>query len=733
MRILIVTGCFVLCSLKLLAQTTVIVVRDAESLKPVTMAHVCFESDDKKQALSQVTNEYGKVSFMIENPGTIAISCIGYKTLIARLKSAPLVEFTLNKSIIEVGEVVVTGQVNPQTTDKSIYKVNVISSQQIRDKAANSLADVFTGSISTSPVNNGILGKSIIMLGLSGENIKILVDGVPVIGRQDGNLDLEQVNLSNIDHIETIEGPMSVIYGSNALGGVVNLISRQNNQSLLRGNVNGYYESAGVYNIDGSLSTNLKNQNLSAEFGRKFFDGYKYSDSLRSFDFKPKQQYFGNAGYQTRLKKMRVAFNQELFSEQLRNPGNIYSTLALDEYHFTRRSNSRFFFGYQPDSSQNINLTAAYSYYNKSKVTKVKDMLTLNETTSANPDDNDTTFFDNTFYRGTYAIHKNKTEWLAGTDGSLERGDGKRLDHTREIDEYALFSSMKYQMFSTLFLQAGGRVIYNTKYKAPVVYSINILWHLADRTTFRASVGSGFRSPSLKELYLDFVDVNHDVHGNTSLKAENSMNYNLVFNTSLKKNKNQVEWQLQGYHNRIHDQISLAVDANSATKATYMNIDGLSKTIGLLSEITYRFHPGFSINGGVIYGGKSRLANLDRYTFSTDYTANIQYINLSWNFRVNLNYKYYGRQTQYVIDSQTESWVASYQMMNLSASRPFFNDRLNITIGIKNLLDYKQIDQFGSMGTTAHGSSGSGQQDISWGRTWFISLNYRFVKSGNHE
>jgi outer membrane receptor for ferrienterochelin and colicins len=191
------------------------------------MAQVCFESDDKKQALSQVTNEYGKVSFMIENPGTIAISCIGYKTLIARLKSAPLVEFTLNKSIIEVGEVVVTGQVNPQTTDKSIYKVNVISSQQIRDKAANSLADVFTGSISTSPVNNGILGKSIIMLGLSGENIKILVDGVPVIGRQDGNLDLEQVNLSNIDHIETIEGPMSVIYGSNALGGVVNLISRQ--------------------------------------------------------------------------------------------------------------------------------------------------------------------------------------------------------------------------------------------------------------------------------------------------------------------------------------------------------------------------------------------------------------------------------------------------------------------------------------------------------------------------
>ena len=53
---------------------------------------------------------------------------------------------------------------------------------------------------------------------------RILVDGVPVIGRLDGNIDLSQINLENVDHIEIVEGPMSVIYGSNALAGVVNFI-----------------------------------------------------------------------------------------------------------------------------------------------------------------------------------------------------------------------------------------------------------------------------------------------------------------------------------------------------------------------------------------------------------------------------------------------------------------------------------------------------------------------------
>jgi len=69
--------------------------------------------------------------------------------------------------------------------------------------------------------HDGALGSSLTMQGLGGEHIKILVDGVPVIGRENGNIDLDQINLQNVDHIEVINGPMSVVYGSNALAGVI--------------------------------------------------------------------------------------------------------------------------------------------------------------------------------------------------------------------------------------------------------------------------------------------------------------------------------------------------------------------------------------------------------------------------------------------------------------------------------------------------------------------------------
>ena len=75
------------------------------------------------------------------------------------------------------------------------------------------------------------LGSSLKIKGLSGNNVKILIDGVPVIGRMGGNIDLSQLNLYNIDHIEMVEGPMSVMYGSDALAGAINIITKENRNS----------------------------------------------------------------------------------------------------------------------------------------------------------------------------------------------------------------------------------------------------------------------------------------------------------------------------------------------------------------------------------------------------------------------------------------------------------------------------------------------------------------------
>jgi outer membrane receptor for ferrienterochelin and colicins len=740
MRHFILIGLFLILSSNLIGQKTTIIVSDAQTKKTVIMAHVCFESENKLKTFSKVTDEKGSVWLEISTSGKIAISCMGYENLISVIEPGRTYQFALIPSLFEVGEVVITGQVTAQNKDNSIYPVSVINSQQLRDKAANNLTDALAGQLTINPVNNGILGKGISMLGISGENIKILVDGVPIIGRQNGNVDLEQINLTNTDHIEMVEGPMSVIYGSNALGGVINIISRNNYNQNLTGVINGYYESVGVYNTDANISVGLYNHHFSIGGGRNFFDGFQFDKSKRSMDFNPKEQYFGNLNYSYKTGKNHFQLTQELFSEQLRDLDSVkYGVNRItDGYHFTHRYNTRLYYDFQPDTIQSFMLTGAYSYYNKIKLTKVKNMVTLDQWTSPDKSSNDTTFFDNWFFRGTYSYKGNKTEWQTGTDASLERGNGKRLDATKKIDEYAVFASLKYQLIPSLAIQTGARAIYNTKYNAPLVYSINGLWLPAGILSIRASVGTGFRSPSLKELYLDFVDINHNVHGNPDLKAESSVNYNLVVKKNFEKNKNRFEYQIQFYHNRIKDKIDLMVWSGSSTKADYMNIDGTFKTLGVISGMDYQFHPALKISAGIVYGGKSKLANLDQYTYSTDVNGNISYHNIKYNFRVNLFYKYYGKVTQYIKDEEdetriTESWIDHYQMMDLTVNRPFWNEQIMLALGIKNILNYKQIEQYGSMGTSVHGSSGDGVQDISWGRSYFIKVSFRFSNSKDHE
>ena len=65
------------------------------------------------------------------------------------------------------------------------------------------------------------------MQGISGENVKILIDGVPVLGRLDGNIDLSKINLNDVDQIKVIEGPQSVSYGTNGMAGTINIIIKK--------------------------------------------------------------------------------------------------------------------------------------------------------------------------------------------------------------------------------------------------------------------------------------------------------------------------------------------------------------------------------------------------------------------------------------------------------------------------------------------------------------------------
>jgi len=734
-------------SVWLKAQQTSIKVVDASNGESIPSAHVCTESSNKTERGFHITDLDGTIKVPLNSKAQVAISFIGYQTIIDSIEPGKSYTFRLTPNTESLSEVVVTGQIKPETKDKSIYNVQVLNSLQIQNKAANNLGELLSNELNMSVGNSGVLGTNIQMQGLSGEHIKILVDGVPVIGRQNGGIDLGQLNLQNVDHVEVVEGPMSVVYGSNALAGAINIITKKNNRTKYNVNLNAYYETVGVYNLDGAFTTNIKNHHFSILGARNFFDGYSYSEvGQRTFNFNPKEQYSSTLDYGYNKKNYQITLKQDLFKEELANYGSIYSSDSIyiaptyysfpkadDEIYTTLRSNSKVDFQYRPSENMAVTFMGAYSYYKRIKNSYNKNLYYQTSEINQDSSKQDTTQFNSIISRGSFTQLIHTIDYQVGYDLNIETGEGKRITEIQRIDDYAGFLSMQYKPLTNLSFQAGSRFIYNSKFNAPVVYSLNAKWDPVTNMSIRASFGTGFRSPSLKELYLNFVDVNHEVKGNANLEAENSKNINLSWEFRTENGKNTRGYSLKLYHNLIENKIDFLYDSINASKADYINIDGVYKTIGGQFEYTFNLHPRFEFKTGINYYGKSKIADLDEYTYTPDYTASITYHNLHYGFRFNIFYKYNGKQSQfYSIEKDGEQtiderYIEAYNMLDVSVNRPFFDDRLTVSGGIKNLLNVKTVQGSGGSGG-AHGGAGDGSSDIAWGRTFFIKLNLNINK-----
>ena len=139
-------------------------------------------------------------------------------------------------------QVVVTGTRNEIRLKDSPVRVEVVGKERIQNTAMADIGDVLkeqTGLLLTGTVRNGIQ-----MNGLGPDYTLILIDGQPVIGRVAGVLDVSRLSVGNVERIEIVKGPMSSMYGSEALGGVVNIITKRPDDGL-HGNVFAQYLTRG--------------------------------------------------------------------------------------------------------------------------------------------------------------------------------------------------------------------------------------------------------------------------------------------------------------------------------------------------------------------------------------------------------------------------------------------------------------------------------------------------------
>lgn len=677
----------------------------------------------------------------------LTIQCFGFKKYNCQLTGKEinsLKKIYLQPGNIDLDEVVITAQYEPTIAEQSVQKIKVIDKEKIRQMGAVNLRDVLSNQLNVRLQQDNVLGSAMTLQGISGENVKFLIDGVPMIGRLNGNIDLSQINMNNVERIEFIEGPLSVQYGTNALAGTINIITKKPSQKKFSVGSTSYYESIGTFNVTGDVGLSCRKHNLQLSGGRNYFDGWntndkpfyfpkeRIADSLRFKQWKPKEQYFASAGYQYSFKKLTLCLKSAYFDEVIINrgyPRAPYAETSFDDYYYTKRLDNSLSLNGKLSDKWNLNFLSAYNYYSRIKKTLYKDLTTLDEILSANSSDQDTSSFTLLMSRASFvrSSPSTKLNFELGYDINYESAFGKRIDKQLQyMGDYAAFTTIEYKPFSRLVIKPGLRYAYNTVYKTPVIPSLNIKLGILENHILRASYARGFRAPSIKELYFFFVDINHNIIGNDNLLSENSNNYSLTYNYKRDIKKCRLKFDVGVFYNDIFNLITLA--QGNSTEYSYVNI-GRYKTLGTQIATALNFkrlalQVGFNHTGR--YNGLSETTSSPEFTYSPEFLINLNYKMIKSKTTFSVYYKYNGKLPGYALINEelVQTAISDYNIMDATLSQLFWNERINVVIGCKNLFDAKSINS-SIVGGGAHSSSLS-SVPLSTGRNYFIKLALNF-------
>ena len=642
-------------SLSVFSQQTKIRVIDSVSSEPCVNANIVISELDNKYIGGGITDDNGKISLDIDHKVNLSVSFLGYIIHNQQIEPGRDYVIKLKQDLYNFETVVVTGQYKPRPVDKSIYKIDILDAASLQQRGVNNLAEALSHETGIRLKIDPSLGTSVELQGMGGENVKYLVDGIPIIGRVGGIVDLSQINIENIDHIEIVQGPMSVQYGTSAIAGVINIITKKNTyyRNLLR--TNSFADNKGNYNFGMYGSIKRGKHTLTINGTRNLFQGVDIDLNVdtadndghdRYMEFKPKLVYNADIVYALQHNDLQISVKSQFMNTLLKNYNNYIDkvVLAYDaDYHTTRSINS---ISVSKKVSENLawDIVASYTYFGRQTdyITSDLFLLTKEITRTTN------TVFNNYMTRGsvTFAPEGKSYSINGGWDISIDNGSGDKISEGAEIGDFAAFLSGRFDYHERVVLQPGVRLIYNTIYGAPVVPSVNLQLKITENLDLRLSYARGFRAPSLKELYLDFKDSNHNLSGNTDLKAETTNSYNSSVYYMIQLGAGKLKLEPGLFYNNGKDAIALIVTDAASNSATNVNLGG-RRTMG--AEFNALFISGAGLNLGA---GISRIGETFDEEGEGDYLPVIFYNNYSFNCRYNIsgiglilmtNLKFYGK------------------------------------------------------------------------------------------
>ncbi|MGX1931096.1 TonB-dependent receptor plug domain-containing protein [Flagellimonas sp. 2504JD4-2] len=634
-------------------------------------------------------------------------------------------------------EVVVTATRTIRQLSSLPLPVTLIPKKQLEQTGVTRLNEILneqTGIIMTPDATIGG-GEGVQIQGIASDYILVLIDGVPVVGRSSGNLDLSRFAIGNIKQIEVVKGPSSSLFGSEALGGVINIISEKPVSDKVSGQVS--HRVGSFNNQNSNLSINQRLDKLGYSFfgDRLSTDGYDLAPGQEGSTVNP----FFNYTFNGRL------FYE--FSDQL----DIYASGRhfFQEFDVSpstseeKDTNLQLKVNHDPSKKTNLQYEFYYTNYitNESTVDPIDNEVLI---------END---FDQKLFRP--EIRFNHT---FKADNTLTIGGGYNFEslnrslfaETVSFDSQYVFAQYDFLPLQNLNLIAGARFDNHSEYNSQLSPKISTRYQLSENIAVKASVGSGFKAPDFRQLYLDFTNAaggGYSVFGKEveaagiqrlqnngeiatlqvdaselgeKLDAESSIGYNLGFAFKKGKLSADLNFFRNDFKNLIDTRI-LAAKTNGQNVFGYINRESVY-TQGLEVDIKYRpsnqlnFSAGYQLlfaydkdkldaidNGEVFARDPETLAtiqleksdyfgleNRSRHTLNFKTFYEIPKWKANANLRVTYRSKFglTDRNGNGLLDDFDDSFVDGYALVNLAFGKTFLK-HYQLQLGANNLLNFK--------------------------------------------
>lgn len=663
----------------------------------------------------------------------------------------------------DLKDVVVTGQYGPQSLKNSVYNVRTISSEKIRLRGAVNLQQVLNTELGFRFSNDLTLGTTdVTIMGMTGRNVKVLLDGVAMVDRSDTRESLNQIDINTIERIEIVEGPMSVVYGSDALAGVINIITKNAGKSILNVTARVQEETVGkeysAFSNKGNHVQNLgiswQNKGWSALFGvtHNDFAGWNIKPSTTTRDivdqdladgnrWKPKEQWLANTKVGYRNDNFNIWYRLDGLQEEIISRGgmNPLNYIAEWQTYKTKRYTNQLQSEWRLSPSLQLTAIAGYSDLTRLTRTINHNFSTGNDVLSTEQGKQDTAKFNAVVFRATaqYTL-SSKVSIQPGFEYNRDAASGQRISGSPVINDFAFFISSEIKPIAGINIRPGLRFIKNSIYPAPpVIPSLNTKFSLGKKIDLRLAYARGFRSPALRELYYDFVDASHNIIGNPDLKAEesNSFNGSLTWG-GINVNDLQFRSTLAAFYNLFKNRITFAQSATDATITTLFNVLKY-KTTGFTLDNTI-IYKNLNVTLGASYIGRyndqlesNPDLSIPEFAWSPEITATIIYNFPKIRGNVSLFYKYTGKVPSYqnfgttAVDYRLVE-IGDFSLADLMLNKSIYK-YFTINAGVKNLFDVTRLSNTSTASGGAH-SSGGGAVPYSYGRSYVLGLTFNWNK-----